>query len=186
MSRRAILMGGGTLLSAATLLGAAPAALARSGQSLILEVACDGRTFRLVRKDPMATDQLPSRGDTFIVNGKIYPAGTIASGLSGPDQPGSIGTWICRGWFYVEDLATQTPHAATTQIYFQDDGSSLTSDGLEGGITSVRAVSGGTGRWAGVSGSVIQEEVDTNDTLLDLGPVEVPAPNIRFTFSLRQ
>ncbi len=161
-------------------------AQAHCNENLTYDIACDGRTIRFVRMDPAAVDQRVMRGDAFIVNGKICPGGTIEQGLNGPNQAGSIGTWICRGWIYVDDLTDpeQVPHTATTQHYLFDDGSGLVSDGLEGGIKTARAIVGGMGSWLGASGYVSQEMVEENDTLLDLGEADVSAPNFRFAFSL--
>lgn len=185
LTRRKLLVGG-SVLAGAALTGSLSAAQAHPEDILTLDVACDGRTFRLTRMDPTATDQVPTRGDTFIVNGKIYPGGTVETGLSGPDQPGSIGTWICRGWFYVEDFTDpeQVPHVITTQLYLLDDGNGLVSNGEEGGIKTRRAIIGGMGRWADIKGDVTQEDAGENDTLLDFGFAELPAPNIRFVFSM--
>jgi len=184
LRRRALLQSGGVLAGAAVLLGSPPTASAHHEDYLTLDVACDGRTWRMIRMDPTAMDELPKRGDTFIVSGKIYPAGTIESGLSGPDQVGSIGTWVCRGWFNVEDITTETPHVATVQLYNFDDGNGLVSEGLEGGVRVRRAITGGMGRWADTRGDMTEEEVGENDTLLQFGSIEVPAPNIRFVFSM--
>lgn len=182
-SRRKLLLGGSAVAGAAALSAGAPAEVqAHHEEYLTLDVALDGRTFQLNRMDPTLGDQLPTRGDSFIVNGKIYPAGTIEQGLTGPDQPGSIGTWLCKGWFHVEDI-TQEPNVVTTQYFMLDDGNGLMSEGLEGGRT-LRAIIGGYGRWGDAIGDVVEDEVEENDTLIPLGGADVPAPNIRFVFSM--
>ena len=122
-----------------------------------------------------------------MVAGKIYPEGTIESGLSGPSQEGSIGTWICRGWWFY-DLAEiaegALPHVISTQTYLLDSLDGLVSDGTEGGY-DLRQVIGGHGMYRNVRGQVAEIHVDTNDTLLNLGGgVLLPAPNIRFEFDL--
>ncbi len=157
------------------------------GTSLTLEVACDGRTQRW-DSGPAGTGQ---RGTTFIVTGKIFPAGTLAKGPTGPDSSGSIGTWVCRGTLYF-DLAEiaqgKEPHAATSQLFLFDDGSQLVTEGLEGGAAEfTRLVTGGTGRYRGTRGQVTEREVGTNPTLLKPAPgVEVPAPNFAFRFSFER
>jgi hypothetical protein len=193
LARGRVLAGGAALAAAAAAVGAQRIATAQSGQpdrpehTLSLEVSCDGRTQRW---DSGAVGT-GLRGTTFIVNGKIFPADTFAKGPTGPDSPGSIGTWICRGTLYfdlAEIAAGKEPHAATTQVFLFDDGSQLVAEGLEGGAAEVtRLVTGGTGRYRGARGQGTEREVGTNPTLLKPAPgVEVPAPNIVFRFSLER
>ena len=146
---------------------------------MVIDVACDARTYKQNNVDPAA--QGSHRGDTFIVAGKIYAGGTIPSGdgVFSPDNPGSIGKWICRGVWLIssEQLAAGvTPGFDTTQIYLlPDEGSQLFSEGLEGSAPTLRAVTGGTGTMKGAAGQVQQELLGTNVTGLF---------NIRFTFRL--
>jgi hypothetical protein len=182
-SRRRMLIGGGAIAGAGLLLG--PAATAQGGgRTLSFDVAMDGRTWRLTRLDPSNPKGIAKRGDSFIVDGKIFPAGTIERGLNNPDQPGSVGTWVCRGTFYVEDIANQTPHVASLQMYMLDGGNALVSEGLEGGVTVTRAVVGGWGSYAGARGTVLEEPMGSNDTTFDVGAAQVPSFNLRFTFRL--
>src|SRR5437868_5802394 len=46
-------------------------------QTVVYDVACDARTFRLNKSGTLLDAR---RGDGFIVEGKIYPAGTIPPG----------------------------------------------------------------------------------------------------------
>jgi hypothetical protein len=153
---------------------------------LELDVACDGNTFVINRSPGVDPDAPVRRGDPFLVNGRIYPAGTIDARLEGPRQAGGIGTWICRGWFYygLEDIgAGAVPHVVTTQLYLLDDFDGLVSDGMEGGIQVLRVITGGYGRYSGARGHIIEDEVATNNTMLNLGGgVLSPAPNIKFLF----
>lgn len=148
-------------------------------KQLIIDVACDARTYSQNNVDPSLANS--HRGDTFIVSGKIYPGGTIPSGngIFSPDNPGSIGKWICRGVWLVNsiDLANGvSPAFDTSQIYLlPDDSRQIVSEGLEGSAPTLRAVTGGTGSLAGVSGQVRQELLGTNLTGLF---------NFRFTFDL--
>jgi hypothetical protein len=145
-----------------------------------IDVACDARTYRQNNVDPSAAGS--NRGDTFIVQGKIYPGGTIpkGNGVFSPDIPGNIGTWICRGTWMVssaELAAGASPAFDTTQIYLlPDESNQLFSEGLEGPTPTLRAVTGGTGSALGIRGQVRQELLGTNSTGLF---------NLRFTFHLR-
>ncbi|MGH9629657.1 MAG: hypothetical protein ACRD7E_15185 [Bryobacteraceae bacterium] len=60
-----------------------------------VDVAMDGRTVRFNRG---ITYQEAGRGDTFVIFGPIYPAGTLPTGAASnsPDDPGSIGAWTFR------------------------------------------------------------------------------------------
>lgn len=188
LSRRTLIKRGGFLAGGAALLSAAPSALAAS-ETLKLDVACDGGTLKINRSNDVELDAPVRRGDPFIVQGRIYPEGTIEQGLSGPHQEGSIGQWICRGWFYygIDEIAGgAVPHLVTTQLYLLDNFDGLVTDGMEGGITVVRAITGGYGRYAGARGQVTEAEVGGNDTTLDFGGgITMPAFNIQFEFQIQ-
>jgi hypothetical protein len=63
-----------------------------------VDIAMDGRT---VRFNHGITYQEAGRGDTFVIFGPIYPAGTLPTGAASnsPDDPGSIGAWTFRSTF---------------------------------------------------------------------------------------
>jgi hypothetical protein len=63
-----------------------------------VDIAMDGRT---VRFNHGITYQEAGRGDTFVIFGPIYPAGTLPTGpaSNSPDDPGSIGAWTFRTTF---------------------------------------------------------------------------------------
>jgi hypothetical protein len=155
-------------------------------RTLSYDVAIDVKTFSLNNNDP-ANKSNPVRGSTFIVYGKIFPAGTIPSGVTSfdPNQPGSIGTWVCRGVFLADyaDIASGTAKLAfhTTQLFmFANDEMMVATEGMEGnvGVNTNRVVTGGTGLFRGVTGEELQEVIGVNqggNGLFDL----------RFTFSLR-
>jgi hypothetical protein len=148
--------------------------------TIVLDVAVDGRTMAFA-----GTPGPPVRGAAFIVTGKIYPGGTIPAGGTpddpsafGPDEPGSIGTFVCRATFnysLAEIESGAAPHLTSSQIFYLDDGSALTSDGMEGGTTTIRAVTGGIGAYRTARGEVTQEILGVNETGL---------PNSHFTFTL--
>ena len=149
-------------------------------ETFTIDVSCDARTYRQNSADLSAAGS--NRGDTFIVQGKIYPGGTIPKGdhVFSPDNPGSIGSWICRGIWLVSsaELTSGTsPAFDTTQIYLlPDESKQIFSEGLEGPQPVSRGVVGGTGSMAGIRGQVKQELLGTNETGLF---------NLRFTFKVK-
>jgi hypothetical protein len=158
------------------------------GRQLVLDVAIDAHTLSLNNNDP-ADPANPRRGTTFIVYGKVFPGGTIPSGVTpfDPDAAGSIGVWVCRGVF-LADFADITSGAAslafdTTQMFLlPTDKNALFTEGFEGnvGVTTHRTVTGGTGSFRRVIGSVQQRTIGVNrngaaDGLFDL----------RFTFKVK-
>ena len=71
------------------------AASPSSERRFTVDVAVDGRTLRFTRG---ITYQEAGRGDTSVVFGPVYPAGTLPTGAASnsPDAPGSIGVWTFR------------------------------------------------------------------------------------------
>lgn len=116
-------------------------------------------------KDVAFEDGMPSHGSSFVTQGYIYPKGTLQNGNGvladgSPEFPDLVlGQWTCRGWF-VGDGAHSTSGAwvITTQVYsFGEDlgAETLVSDGYEiadVGIVFRRAITGGTGEYAGAGG----------------------------------
>ena len=150
----------------------------------VVDVAVDATTYMQIPVvgPPPANDSL--RGTTFIVNGKIFPAGTITGPGFNPQQEGSIGDWVCRGVF-TKDGAAMLPGVTeeldTTQMFLlPNDAKAIWTEGFEGdqGVTEHRAVIGGTGEFHGATGTVIQQ------TLIGLN--STGGPNSRFTFRLRK
>ena len=151
-------------------------------KTIVIDVANDARTAI-----PPIGGPPPKRGDTLLVNGKIYPGGTIAAGdgLDIDTLTGSIGTLSTRGTFNVDLsqlLAGAHPALFTTQDYvFSSTGAldgedSLMSEGQELGATIHRVVLGGTGRYRGVIGEVQEETLGANSTGF---------ANKRYTFTIR-
>lgn len=192
LDRRQVLAGAGGLAALAGL-WQAPAVLAAprgAGASLTLDVACLGGTFSPTLgsflANPAAGDL---RGIAFSVEGAIYPDGTIPMGAGfDPASATAIGTWVCRGWLILWP-GRPAPNAITTQEYYlgvlaPDNPSpehQLVSSGTEGGVPSTaRSVLGGTGRYRGARGEVVQDVIGTNTTILNV--VNEPAPNFRFQF----
>ena len=160
-------------------------------RKFVVDVALDGPTWRMNDGTnpffPQFTGQL-FRGNTFIVSGKIYRGGTLKSGgdfgrsdnPAGPETPKPIGTWVCRGAFNLdigEIAAGGFPHVTSTQVFTFDSGGTLVSEGPEGGATVVRAVIGGTARFASARGEVVEEPLGVNTSNLF---------NVRFYFDLNK
>ena len=185
--------------------------------------------------DPQSHDFFgtDARGDSFYVEGLIYPGGTIPTPTGLTPMPGMasapprrnnkivwdfkaakpVGHWFSRGWVLIN--ANPTPYtdsngtvidSARTEPYLLADHTfvfglydkdhlspdMLATSGTEGRMdpdaeAAVRAVTGGTGRFAHVSGEVIQTRVGRNtSTLRSLAKLgAVSAPNYRFEFALK-
>jgi hypothetical protein len=154
--------------------------------TLVFDVATDARTFRINRGAPLPDAK---RGDSFIVEGNIYPAGTLPAGgtlLSpgsfNPDAtPGSIGKWILRGTFnydFGEIIGGAEPAVFGTQYFLFNDGRVLVSEGPHAGSRpQLRAIVGGGGTLSGAVGDVREELIGTNITGLF---------NQRFTFKIKR
>jgi len=159
----------------------------RSSERFVVDVAMDGRTWR---NDDGSNPFYPafsgvlSRGQTFIVSGKIYRGFTLHEGgdfngsgnPAGPETPRSIGTWVCRGTFNLDIgqiAAGEAPHVTSTQVFTFESGHTIVSEGPEGGATVLRAIIGGTGRYRGAGGEVTETPLGVNTTDLF---------NVRFHF----
>jgi hypothetical protein len=158
--------------------GVQTAVRADTEKSITLDVALDCRTFNYSRGIPL--DQIV-RGDGFILNGKIFPAGTLRPG-NDPNDPGSIGTYVSRG----TSTATLAEHLAnpesigvfSTDYYLLNDGRALMSEGwFKPSGVGRAAVTGGMGAFSGASGEVSGVDISTNST---------GCPNTRFTFKLKK
>jgi hypothetical protein len=156
-------------------------------ETFTLDVAVDFNTFAIVPSTglvaaPEATG--PNRGTPFIVDGKVFAGGTLqkGAGMGDPNMPGSIGSWICKGIF-TSDLMTDDVGFNTTQMFLLNgDMDAIWTEGLEAGlgkqgVITHRIILGGTGKFRGVQGEVVQEALGTND----LG-----TPNIRLTFKVQR
>jgi hypothetical protein len=154
-------------------------------RSLVFDVATDARTLRLNRGASLPEAK---RGDTFIVEGKIYPGGTLPVGgtlaAPGPFNPDgdtkSIGKWVLRGTFnydFGEIIAGAEPAVFGTQYFLFEDGRMLVTEGSHAGSTTqLRAVLGGGGAFSQATGDVREQLLGTNLTGLF---------NQRFTFRLK-
>ena len=155
---------------------------AQRAAALTLDVACDGSTFTLNRAT--AASEGIHRGDTYVLNGKIYAGGAIPEGGTrsapssfGPDQPGSIGVWYCRGTFLVggAKFSEEKIQRVSTHYFTLNDKNRLFTEGFEGSVDITRAVVGGINTYAGARGIVTMQRLGVNAT---------GSYNLRFTFSL--
>ena len=168
----------GSVGAAASLAALPSEAEASDTGTLTFEVACDCRT------GVAGTN----RGDVFIIQGKIFPAGTLPSGTAtnDPTQPvngvAPIGNWICRGQnsfpfpLAIAPAYSSTPFAFNTQYFILNDGRALTVEGYdipEGGNNSV---TGGIGGFSGAAGDSQNRPFGTNAT---------GCPNFRATFTIQ-
>ncbi|MFN0109919.1 MAG: hypothetical protein ACKVZH_13780 [Blastocatellia bacterium] len=154
--------------------------------TLVFDVATDARTFRINRGAPLPEAK---RGDSFIVEGFIYPAGTLPVGGTllnpgsfNPDTtPGSIGKWVLRGTFnydFGEIIGGAEPAVFGAQYFQFNDGRMLVSEGSHAGSRpQLRAIVGGGGAFSGAVGDVREELLGTNITGLF---------NQRFTFKIKR
>jgi hypothetical protein len=182
MNKRTLLLGALTSLGSALLTGNLQGQSQQDVTTLILDVAMDARTLNFTRSDAPATG--PLRGDSFLVNGRIFDGGSIPNGnttnVFEPDAEGSTGYLVSRGIYITNgsDIAAgANHHSATTQVFVMDSGDGLVTEGLEGSVPELRAVIGGTGAYSGAIGEVTQEVVGTNGT---------GGYNLRFTFTIHK
>ena len=168
----------GSVAAAAGLAALPSEAEASDTGTLTFDVACDCRT------GVAGTN----RGDVFIIQGKIFPAGTLPSGTAtnDPTQPvngvAPIGNWICRGQNSfplppaIAPAYSSTPAALNTQYFILNDGRALTAEGYalqpEGELLSV---TGGIRGFSGASGFIVEAPFGTNAT---------GCPNFRAKFRL--
>jgi|FLYN01.1.fsa_nt_gi hypothetical protein len=153
-------------------------------QMIRFDVAENGT--RYVADDaPVLEDGLPDYGNPFITQGYIYPEGTIEENNGvlpdgSPEFPDLVmGTWVCRGWIFGVDgvHTTRGPIVISTQVYDLGDSSGETTFISEGfeiidlNLPVLRALTGGTGEYAGARGEVSQ-------TLLGFNPSN--GVNLRF------
>ena len=147
--------------------------------TISFDVACDCRTG--------ATLDGGVRAAPFMIQGKIFPAGTLPSGTASndPTQPvhgvASVGDWICRGQVQgtyppaIAPFYNSTPFALNTQYYILKTGA-LTLEGYDlpdGGFLSV---TGGIGVFSGAAGDIQGTILGTNAT---------GCPNFRTKFNHR-
>jgi hypothetical protein len=142
--------------------------------------------------DPSEGQDVFSLGDTFILEGTIYPAGTLPRGKANndPDAPGGIGKYRVRGTFTadfanfekaVNGLPGANPDAGfVTEIYsFHEGETSIMTDGIwpNANFSARRVVLGGTGQFRDIVGEINEENIGENSSGFC---------NLRVTFLVRR
>lgn len=195
VSRRRLLQRTGLLIATGTLWPAVSyprqdgrQRLLDGEQLLMFDVACLGATFYTSFPEAGSPDE-PKRGGSFVVEGDLYPVGTIPWGEGfNPASAPPTGHWVCRGSFLFHP-GRKLPQVVSTQEYIfgrltpasPAAPAMLSSSGLEGGTSPARrALVGGTGTYRGIRGNGVQETIGTNTTVL-FG-LDEWAPNFRFRF----
>ena len=178
VSRRGLVGGlaiGAGIVGAGLIGGAAASAVDSSNgyrkQRLVVDVACLADQWTESKKWDNAPDD--DFRAPFLVEGWIYPEGTIERDGFVPVDEGTIGRWFCRG-YGVGTTARGEPHVNSHQDFIfgvvgGDDpfpGDMISTVGIEGTVdttkTAKRAIVGGTGRYLGATGQVFQQFIAWN------------------------
>jgi hypothetical protein len=143
-----------------------------------VDVTQDGNTNKQIDVDPSEGQLVSSKGDAFIVEGNIYPEGSIPSGVADPNPTAQvIGRYRLRGTLTADTAefnraVAGDPSAppilafATEAFSLPDDGTTILADGVwpNARLSANRVVLGGTGRFAGVAGEVYEKNIGENST----------------------
>ena len=200
--RKALLSSTGMLTAGSALALAAGTSEAHAGSPRVhgpvLDIATRFSTFRVSLPDG-ANEPSPigvPRGASFLLEGEIFEGGTITPGLLFDIEAhigARIGHWFCWGNI-IATVDRPDPHVVSTQEYvfgeispqapFPPD--KLISGGMEGSLTpahnpQMRAVLGGSGRFAGASGHLAQFLIGQNT---DVDPTGLNSSTLRFAFDI--
>lgn len=198
ISRRGLLGGlaiGAGVAGAGVVGGVAATTAGSSGYRkvrLVVDVACLADQWIEATKWDQATDD--DFRTPFMVEGWIYPEGTIKGDGFVAVEAGSIGRWFCRG-FNIGTAARPQPHVNTHQdLLFGVVGGAdlfpadmISTAGIEGtdnkNLIAKRAIVGGTGTYLGATGQVFQQFIAWNSTTFP--GTKDPAFSWRMTFDMR-
>ena len=147
-----------------------------SHKPITMDLAIDCRTWRFNGGIPFDAF---GRGDHFLADGRLFPAGTLGSGAQSndPNDSGSIGKWTQRGTMNatpVEIMGGTRPAFYATWFFFLDGGSGLVVEGPHP-ESGPMAVVGGMGRFSGAGGLLVDEIIGSNIS---------GCPNLRVTIKL--
>jgi hypothetical protein len=144
-----------------------------------VDVAYDVVNYKQNDVDPSEGQDVFSPGDTFILEGTIYPAGKLPRGKASndPNAPGGIGKYRVRGTYAadfanfekaVNGLPGANPEVGfVTEIYsFDEGGTSIMTDGIwpNANFSARRVVLGGTGKFRDIVGEIKEENIGENST----------------------
>jgi hypothetical protein len=164
----------------------------KGGVQFTVDVAQDGGNYVQNSVDPSAPKDLFARGDTGILDGTIYPAGTLPDGHANndPNAPGGIGKyrWIATYTTNTADFLKSLAHepgappvvAFASELFsLPDDGATILTTGVWPNVnfTLNRAVLGGSGRFRDIVGE---------SRVQNLGENRTGFCNLRVTFILRK
>jgi hypothetical protein len=149
------------------------ASVTEADGTLSFDVAEDGTRFTW-GGDPALASGMPDRDTPYITQGYVYPAGTL-DGSNGVNPDGSpefpdevLGQWTCWGWWVGAGKPGETAPWITTHL-FNFGGAwgeaTLVSEGYsldDVGVPLPRAVVGGTGPFAGVTGVQLETVLGHN------------------------
>jgi hypothetical protein len=169
-------------MAVAATMGFKPLAELRADNNNLVsvDVACDCRTG--VNLDG------GGRAAPFMIEGKIFPPGTLPSGpaTNDPTQPvhgvASIGDWLCRGQTTfplppaIATAYSSVPFAFNTQYFIFKDDRALTLEGYDVPTGGFLSITGGIGGFSGASGFAQGSILGTNAT---------GCPNFRAVFRIR-
>ena len=190
----ALVIGGGTLMYASGPQiddSAAQAQIGEHSTGFVVEVKGHLSTNRQNDIDPAEGDKVFSRGDYAVLDGTIYPDGSIPRGHNAEPLPGArpLGKYVQRGVFTTDmdqfsravggDRDVSSTFAFFTEVLVFEDGSTILMDGLwpNAYFAAHRVVLGGTGRFRDVVGEVLEENIgEDTDGLC----------NLRMTFRIRR
>ena len=161
-----------TLTSFAAL--AALSAMAFAGDAPTRFDVAEDHTRFVFASTPVHDDGLPAYGNAFVTQGYVYEAGTLDGGHEGVNPDGSpafpdkvIGTWTCDGWYVGNGFHTKAGTILISRQVFEfEDGSILISQGPESvdeNIPLPRAITGGTGEFAGIGEEMSQTLLGMSD-----------------------
>ena len=184
------------ILIPGTVRGVQSAVLEKPETVIAVDVAQNMISF-VPGQAPLHADGMPAYGNPFVIEGFLYPEGTLDASngivirqdeagnpIAEPEFPDKvIGRWTCRGWFVGDGLHTvDAPWAITTQLFAFGDGNGgdlLVSEGYEIpfglDVTIHRAITGGAGKFVTARGEQVQRLVGINAT---------QAANFRIEFRL--
>ncbi len=155
----------------------------RFDKTFTVDVALDSDTLVVNHVDPTSQPNDQFRGDTLVIDGSVYKAGTVPSGMSDFDPKSMkdrIGKIRCRAAVLVPltDLTTPAATFVSEMYSLPDDNQIILADGPGANLfaTVERAVTGGTRSFSGVIGQLKE---------VNLGLNRSQACDLRVTFKLK-